>query len=90
MADLPGNVAYPFGRLAKPVLRIDLVEELADAERRYVGKSSPLNDIRESIKQVDPGDRAEVGKALASNAITLTTALAVVTVAVWLNVVEWL
>ncbi len=42
------------------------LEELGDAERRYLGKSSPLNEIRESIKQVDPGDRAEVGKALAS------------------------
>ena len=35
-------------------------------------------------------NRFKVGQALASNAITLTTALAVVTVAVWLNVVEWL
>ena len=35
-------------------------------------------------------NRFKVGQALASNAITLTTGLAVVTVAVWLNVVEWL
>jgi predicted permease len=35
-------------------------------------------------------NRFQVGQALASNAIVLTTALAVVTVAVWLNLVEWL
>jgi len=35
-------------------------------------------------------NRFQVGQALASNAITLTTGLAVVTIAVWLNVVEWL
>jgi hypothetical protein len=34
--------------------------------------------------------RFRTGQALASNSITLTTALAVVTVAVWLQVVEWL
>ena len=35
-------------------------------------------------------NRFQTGQALASNAIVLTTGLAVVTVAVWLNVVEWL
>ena len=34
-------------------------------------------------------NRFGTGQALASNAITLTTGLAVVTVAVWLNVVGW-
>jgi malonate transporter and related proteins len=34
--------------------------------------------------------RFKTGQALASNSITLTTALAVVTVAFWLHVVEWL
>jgi malonate transporter len=35
-------------------------------------------------------NRFRTGQALASNSITLTTGLAVFTVAVWLNVVEWL
>ena len=35
-------------------------------------------------------NRFKVGQALASNAIVLTTGLAVITVAVWLNLVEWL
>jgi predicted permease len=34
--------------------------------------------------------RFKTGQALASNAITLTTALAVITVTFWLHVVEWL
>lgn len=34
--------------------------------------------------------RFRTGQALASNAITLTTAVAVVTVALWLRIVEWL
>lgn len=34
--------------------------------------------------------RFRTGQALASNSITLTTALAVITVSVWLHVVEWL
>jgi predicted permease len=34
--------------------------------------------------------RFKTGQALASNSITLTTALAVITVAFWLHVVEWL
>ena len=40
------------------------LEELADAEREYLGKSSPLNEVREAIKTVDGADRAEVGKAM--------------------------
>ena len=39
-------------------------DALADAERHYVGKASPLNEIREAIKTVDGPDRAAVGKAL--------------------------
>jgi hypothetical protein len=35
-------------------------------------------------------NRFRTGQALASNSITLTTALAVVTMSVWLHVVEWL
>ena len=40
------------------------LEELADAEREYLGKSSPLNEVREAIKTVDGTDRAAVGKAM--------------------------
>ena len=38
--------------------------ELDEVERRFLGKSSPLNEIREAIKSVEPADRASVGKAL--------------------------
>jgi predicted permease len=34
--------------------------------------------------------RYRTGQAIASNAITLSTALAAVTIALWLRVVEWL
>jgi phenylalanyl-tRNA synthetase alpha chain len=40
------------------------LEELSGAERRYLGRSSPLNEIRESIKTVDGSERAVVGKAV--------------------------
>jgi phenylalanyl-tRNA synthetase alpha chain len=40
------------------------IDELADVERRFLGKSSPLNDVREAIKAVDGSERAAVGKAL--------------------------
>jgi phenylalanyl-tRNA synthetase alpha chain len=50
------------------------LDELADAERRFLGKSSPLHDVREAIKTVDGGDRATVGKALAAARSTLEAA----------------
>ncbi|MCU1467851.1 MAG: phenylalanyl-tRNA synthetase, alpha subunit [Actinomycetia bacterium] len=40
------------------------LDELADAERRFLGKSSALNEIREAIKSVDGSERAVVGKAV--------------------------
>jgi phenylalanyl-tRNA synthetase alpha chain len=38
--------------------------DLTEAERRYLGKSSALNEVREAIKSVDGSERALVGKAL--------------------------
>jgi phenylalanyl-tRNA synthetase alpha chain len=46
--------------------RADSLDALADAERRYLGKASPLNEIREQIKSVDGSERAIVGKALSA------------------------
>ncbi len=40
------------------------LDALADAERRYLGKASPLNEVREAIKAVAGPDRAAVGKAV--------------------------
>jgi phenylalanyl-tRNA synthetase alpha chain len=42
------------------------LDALVEAERSYLGKSSPLNEIREAIKSVEASDRALVGKALAA------------------------
>jgi phenylalanyl-tRNA synthetase alpha chain len=42
------------------------LEALAEAERIFLGKSSPLNEIREAIKTVDGPDRASVGKAVSA------------------------
>ncbi len=50
------------------------LDELADAERRFLGKSSPLHEVREAIKTVDGSDRATVGKALAAARSTLEAA----------------
>ncbi|MFM7224159.1 MAG: phenylalanine--tRNA ligase subunit alpha [Actinomycetota bacterium] len=48
--------------------------ELAEAERRYLGKASPLNEIREAIKTVEPTDRADVGRAVAEARTALAAA----------------
>jgi phenylalanyl-tRNA synthetase alpha chain len=40
------------------------LDDLSAAERRYLGRSSALNEIREAIKSVDGSERAVVGKAL--------------------------
>ncbi|HEV7526726.1 MAG TPA: phenylalanine--tRNA ligase subunit alpha, partial [Acidimicrobiia bacterium] len=40
------------------------LDDLAEAERRFLGKSSALNEIREAIKSVDGSERAVVGKAV--------------------------
>ncbi len=48
------------------------LDALADAERTYLGKSSPLNDIRAQIKDLEPADRATVGKAVAGARTELT------------------
>jgi phenylalanyl-tRNA synthetase alpha chain len=50
------------------------LDDLAEVERRYLGKSSPLNDVREAIKTVDGPDRASVGKALSGARDALETA----------------
>ena len=52
------------------------LDALADVERRYLGKSSPLNEIREAIKTVDGPDRAAVGKAVSGARADLEAALA--------------
>jgi phenylalanyl-tRNA synthetase alpha chain len=38
---------------------------LDEVERLYLGKSSPFNEIRTAIKDLEPADRARVGQALA-------------------------
>ena len=40
------------------------LDDLSDAERRFLGRSSALNEIREAIKSVDGSDRAAIGRAL--------------------------
>ncbi len=42
------------------------LDELTDAERRYLGKASALNEVREGIKSVAGSERALVGKTLSS------------------------
>ncbi len=47
------------------------IAELDEATRTLLGKASPLNEIREAIKSVKPGDRAAVGKAVNAARIAL-------------------
>jgi phenylalanyl-tRNA synthetase alpha chain len=51
------------------------LDELADAERRYLGKAAALNEIREAIKSVDGSERAVVGKAVSAARAALDAAL---------------
>ncbi len=50
------------------------LDDLADTERRYLGKTSALNEIREAIKSVDGSERAVVGKAVSSSRAELEAA----------------
>jgi phenylalanyl-tRNA synthetase alpha chain len=50
------------------------LDDLADAERRYLGKSAALNEIREAIKSVDGSERAVVGKAVSGARAALEAA----------------
>jgi phenylalanyl-tRNA synthetase alpha chain len=50
--------------------------ELDDAERKLLGKASPLNAIREAIKSVDASERGAVGQAMGAAREALTEALA--------------
>jgi phenylalanyl-tRNA synthetase alpha chain len=54
---------------------VSTLDELVDVERRFLGKSSPLNEIREAIKTVEGADRAIVGKALSAARATLEATL---------------
>ena len=40
------------------------LSDLDDAERTLLGKASPLNNMREAIKTVEPAERATAGKAV--------------------------
>jgi phenylalanyl-tRNA synthetase alpha chain len=49
--------------------KIDAASTLAaldDVERELLGKASPLNDMRQEVKNVDPAERATAGKAIAA------------------------
>jgi phenylalanyl-tRNA synthetase alpha chain len=50
------------------------LDALGEAERLYLGKSSPLNEVREAIKSVDGPDRATVGKAVSAARAALEAA----------------
>jgi phenylalanyl-tRNA synthetase alpha chain len=50
--------------------------ELDDRERELLGKATPLNDMREAIKTVEPADRASAGKAIGAARAELEEAIA--------------
>jgi phenylalanyl-tRNA synthetase alpha chain len=50
------------------------LDDLAEAERTFLGKASPLNTIREAIKDIEPADRAAVGKAVSASRAALEAA----------------
>ena len=50
------------------------LDGLAEIERRFLGKTGALNEIREAIKSVDGSERAVVGKAVSAAKATLEAA----------------
>ncbi len=48
------------------IVGANTLDELDEAERELLGKTSPLNSMREAIKSVDPADRPTAGKAVAA------------------------
>ena len=42
------------------------LDGLEEVERELLGKASPLNKMREAIKDVEPAERAAAGKAIAA------------------------
>jgi phenylalanyl-tRNA synthetase alpha chain len=61
-----GERAAAIGREgAAAAAAADTLDDLADVERRYLGKRSPLLEVREAIKTAEPADRKSIGRALA-------------------------
>jgi phenylalanyl-tRNA synthetase alpha chain len=50
------------------------LDGLVEIERRFLGKTAALNEIREAIKTVDGSERAVVGKAVSAARATLEAA----------------
>ncbi len=48
------------------IAQADTLDELFEVERRFLGKASPLNKVREQIKDLPGADRGVVGKTLSS------------------------
>ena len=51
---------------AAEIAAASTLDDLTDIDRRYLGKGSPLNTVREAIKTVDGPDRAAVGQAVSA------------------------
>ncbi|GIU87879.1 MAG: phenylalanine--tRNA ligase alpha subunit [Acidimicrobiia bacterium] len=65
-ADLVARAESVAREGAEAIAAAGSLDALADAERRYLGRSSPLHEVREAIKTVEPAARAEVGRALSA------------------------
>jgi phenylalanyl-tRNA synthetase alpha chain len=63
-AELVGRTEAIADEGRRALERATTVEQLLEVERAYLGKSSPLNDVREAIKSVAGSERAAVGRAL--------------------------
>jgi phenylalanyl-tRNA synthetase alpha chain len=61
---------------ADALAHAESLADLAEVERRFLGKTSALNEIREAIKSVDGSERAIVGKAVSSARAELEAAYA--------------
>ena len=75
-SDLVARAAELLARGRTDVAAADTLTDLDELDRTLLGKTSPLNEIREAIKSIDAADRAAVGQAMGAARSGLTDAIA--------------
>ncbi|HEX9504763.1 MAG TPA: phenylalanine--tRNA ligase subunit alpha [Acidimicrobiia bacterium] len=63
-AELTGRLDAALAEAAVTAAAVETLDTLEDAQRRYLGRRSALTEVNEAIKEIDPGERPEVGRAV--------------------------
>jgi phenylalanyl-tRNA synthetase alpha chain len=74
--DSPAERAAAIGREgAASAGAASSLDDLTEVDRRYLGKRSPLLDVREGIKDAPPDERKRIGRALADAQAAIRAAI---------------